>query len=463
MSMTPEEHNDIATLLQSFGAYSLGEGNLNAGANLLAAMAVTLANLSREKSCIASSHLGRLHLGTDLLVTGSHLTRLVRDEILIEVATRQNKILANLRQMMLERSKDPVKTRKESEHTDFWEPDKTQELLKNCWNNNRLTDDQSKLLWSQLMTSSPQTRLESHILFPKFFVTASNSEELRRQLVGLHSNRPFISLNLNSERDGTDFSALCGQILLGLYGFEMGETVAGRMLVMDPLNVIGKTALNPKTGSSWLNQLVWLVDGKTEPCVQADVKALNKDTLEYFCKALSSVLTNRLNHLHDKPIVHEIDFAETQALWMEFLETMESRLPGIMGVAKNLAASLAFGLTEMGLLMYKKSDVFTSRQIFSFAKWIILRMVHTRKAMSMDDQRQLNLSEVEKIFQTIAERGKMHLRDIYRCRSLSSEQCKEFLHMMERGGLLRRVGNAWECAVDQIHQKIDFSRITIDV
>lgn len=45
--MQKQQQHDLQSLLTPFDAASLGEGDINAGANLLAAMAITLANLAK--------------------------------------------------------------------------------------------------------------------------------------------------------------------------------------------------------------------------------------------------------------------------------------------------------------------------------------------------------------------------------------------------------------------------------
>ena len=83
--MTTEKHDHLIGTLVTFGAPSLGEGDGDAGANVLAAMAGTLANLSRAGSGIASPRLGRLRAGGDFLVHGALSSSLVHDGVTAEV------------------------------------------------------------------------------------------------------------------------------------------------------------------------------------------------------------------------------------------------------------------------------------------------------------------------------------------------------------------------------------------
>ena len=69
--MTTEADQHLQKLLTDFDAYALGEGDMAAGLNVLATMAITLANISRTGSGIESPGLGRMRVGASLLVGGS--------------------------------------------------------------------------------------------------------------------------------------------------------------------------------------------------------------------------------------------------------------------------------------------------------------------------------------------------------------------------------------------------------
>ncbi len=107
--MTAEEQDHLIQTLVTFGAPSLGEGDGDAGANVLAAMACTLANLARTGSGIASPRLGRLRAGGNFLVHGALSSSLVHDDVTAEVAIRQNNLIAGLRRLMGDKLADAQK------------------------------------------------------------------------------------------------------------------------------------------------------------------------------------------------------------------------------------------------------------------------------------------------------------------------------------------------------------------
>ena len=73
------ESAELQNLLTNFHAASLGEGAPNAGTNLLAAMAVTLANVAPDTPA---------RVGTNLLVTGARSAGRLVEEVVTEVGQR---------------------------------------------------------------------------------------------------------------------------------------------------------------------------------------------------------------------------------------------------------------------------------------------------------------------------------------------------------------------------------------
>ena len=66
-----EDKSALKNLLTTFNATCLGEGDTNAGTNLLVVKAVTLSNLSRTGCGIQASELNRMKAGCSLLVSGA--------------------------------------------------------------------------------------------------------------------------------------------------------------------------------------------------------------------------------------------------------------------------------------------------------------------------------------------------------------------------------------------------------
>jgi hypothetical protein len=98
--MSPTDHRHLHDLLHLFGAARLGEGDPVAGANLLAAMAVSIANISPPGSGLQAPDGETLHAGASLLVSGSHGTSLVAEKVLGDLGNRQNNLNSQLRALV---------------------------------------------------------------------------------------------------------------------------------------------------------------------------------------------------------------------------------------------------------------------------------------------------------------------------------------------------------------------------
>ena len=104
-----EDKSALKDLLTAFNATWLGEGDINAGTNLLVVKAVTLANLSRTGCGIQPPGLGRMKAGCSLLVSGSLSSSLVVDKIVAEAGICQNVLTAHLRRLIADKIADAEK------------------------------------------------------------------------------------------------------------------------------------------------------------------------------------------------------------------------------------------------------------------------------------------------------------------------------------------------------------------
>ena len=95
--MTASNTNSYtARLLHMFNAEALGDGNVDAGANVLAAMALTIANLQRPGSTVVNEEGYRTNLGGSMVVSGGLSASLVSNLVLARLQARQNNVSANV-------------------------------------------------------------------------------------------------------------------------------------------------------------------------------------------------------------------------------------------------------------------------------------------------------------------------------------------------------------------------------
>ncbi len=95
-------------LLASFNATWLGQGDINAGTNLLVARAITLSNLSRTGCGVQPPGVSRMKAGCSLFVNGAVSSSLVSEDV-AEVAIRQNNVTAQLERLIRDKIEDARK------------------------------------------------------------------------------------------------------------------------------------------------------------------------------------------------------------------------------------------------------------------------------------------------------------------------------------------------------------------
>jgi hypothetical protein len=92
----PTAANPLLRLLQLFNAESLGEGDLVAGANVLAAKCISIANLHPPGTCLIISDGKRLQVGMSFVTSGGLTSSLVSETVLDPIAIIQNNVVDHL-------------------------------------------------------------------------------------------------------------------------------------------------------------------------------------------------------------------------------------------------------------------------------------------------------------------------------------------------------------------------------
>ena len=319
-------------------------------------------------------------------------------------------------------------------------------------------------MWFQILLETHNDHFQEVIENPKFFITAKCSKELGTHLKQIHNNRPIVALGLNSLEDVEDMASICLSLMDGsCCSVHEGEMLHANLLVCDNANVLDTAAHTHCPHASWLNRLVCLVDGDIgpQPVENSDLEI--EPVACEFDRALIHAIGKRLNHLRAHVTSYKMDMDSCQMSWVQFLTSMENRLPGISSIARNLLVTLAFGLVEMYQRIKKGKTDIQPGQILAFAKWIIYRMANARAVMAGDIKREKSLIHAKRILETLEVRGSLTTREIYRSRTLDASTGKELLLGMERAGLLRREGDRWECLAGGDISKLEIDPILIEV
>lgn len=435
-------------LLTSFNATWLGQGDINAGTNLLVARAVTLSNLSRTGCGIQLPGLNRLRAGASLLVTGGSSSSLV-SEAVAEVAIRQNNLTAQIERLIRDKIEEARKHGAKSvEFPTGPGANISENALFQLEQEDSLIPVDPLEEWSKVLNFPPSPRIDDLAARPKFLVTAKGPRDLEKQLAGLHGNRALVSLGLRTHAEAGSFADTCDALLSGPYPVgQFGETVMANLIVTDPDNELARIGPTGGEKNSWLGRMVWLVDGTTGPdateITPGPGQFAASDTGGQFGEALHSVLAKRLNNRHPGTVLHTFDLAAAQIRWVTYLKGMEGRLPGITGTARGLLATLAFGLIELAQAPSCERLTVTPEGVEALGRWVIQRMSNARVAMLETEETERKWQLANRVLYKLGD-GRFSKRDLCRTFTLTAPVIEEVLVAMEPAGLVRRVDNGWE-------------------
>jgi hypothetical protein len=301
--------------------------------------------------------------------------------------------------------------------------------------------------WAMVMGSPPNPLFEHLTTDTKIIVTASSPSTLKAQLRGSHQGYPLVLHTLNRTSTGEGMADLCGSIMDGLFpDGDDGKTAQGNFLIIDPDDMLAQLAQRGDDHSAWLGRLLWLVDsnaGPELPEYEPTASPLGSISSK-FEAALSQAFGKRVNHENQNPTIHELDITQSQIHWIKFLNTQEDRLPGITGKARNLLATLVFGvleLTSKGRLTDNPKKNLVGIEVF--AQLLIKRMANARSAILYSAKAARNDQLKGDIIRKLTD-GPHTIRKLTRrFSSLKTEPCHEMLLDLEEEGMVFNSEGMW--------------------
>ena len=472
-TMTSREQKHLQQLLTTFDAAGLGEGDLDAGANLLAAMAITLANLAGPGSGLRTKEGRLIPVGCNLLASGPLVTSMILDEVVTPVGRCQDNLLAQLSQLVEDDKAEEA--RGERNLPRRWELSKGAEassgenavfrLMINGPDAERLIGSEEDD-WVEAVTRAPSQRPGDLIRRPRCYIAAPTPRLLEGQLSDAHLGQALVVIGLDRATDATAFGDLCPALMDGLLpAGPSGQTVRGRLLVTDSSGVLQGAATVTGDKANWLERLLPLVDGGAgpdfpQPPAEGGRIVRLPDLTGRFEHAVRLLFANRLNSHEPQP--DEYDLSKLQPRWMSFLSDMERSLPGITGTARRLLASLLFGLRRLvGAAKAPEGFKYYCDGVEALARHLVCRAANARTATLRAAELAERQSQIERIFWKLkAAQGRIQTRAIYRnVRQLSAADCRESLEWMEAARLACRVeADTWELIEGA---RLDFDQCTV--
>lgn len=425
-----------ALLLDQFNAASLGEGNLTAGINTLAVMALTIANLSPPGSCLVDNDKGTsIPVGMNVLVNGALSCSLVKDRVLAVIESQQNNLYRHIHLQMVRAKK---RENRISETTVFLGKEEEKEaptLLDRLKKGAHFNELEFEAQLRSLLQPPAYPGADEITDTPVVFAGIGSVEGLTAAMSCANRGRLFIHTTL-SEKDGATLLAqACSELVSGCPKRKtLGASVRGEVITTDPTGSLD-VLLAKGAGHVWLERLLWLSDHAAGPEIEITDSIAENERLDRvgvcFDKALEQMVVKRFNFHKPIPETLEHPYARSQADWNGFLARYESRFPGIAGTLRPLWASLLFGL-----LMIVRAAPANDRpqlhvtQVGAFARLLVLRMVNAR-ALILQEQRYKDLESLSANFRLKLMEGPHTVRDLMRrSKNLDAATVREALELL---------------------------------
>ena len=457
---TATESDKLRHLFTAFDVRALGEGDEVAGLNVLAAAALSLANLASPGSGIQTPGGRLIRVGCNLLASGPLVTSMILDEVITPIARCQNNLLAQLTRLLEEDKAESKRVRPNRPRSwsfsvaNFSNPgeESLSELMTEKRGISVPPFDVRHDQWLRVVSWAPSQRFGDLIRRPRSFIVAPTPSLLEKQFSGIYLGQALVTIQLNRAADAGRFGDLCPALMDGIVpAGPSTESVKGKLLVIDRCDGLSKAAKATDDSSAWLGRLIWLVEGRAGPDLPHPLQQTGDGGIvrlphltARFEHAARLSFANRLDNHESGPVIDKYDFAQIQGRWMRFLSGMESSLPGISDSARHLVASLVFGLNRvMQAAEVPKDFEFRMAGIEAFARFLIRRMANARAAILLSDQQAWRLRGKRKILAKLAER-RLDTRSIYHPLHIPAALCHELMAELEADNLVQRNGSTWE-------------------
>ena len=445
--MSPTDTPHLGNFLKLAEAERLGEGDLVAGANLLAAMAISLANIHRPGSGLEARYGETIGVGASCIISGSLSASLVGERVLTGLGEFQNNLINRLG-----RISDGTGHRAcHIGRADDWEDAIFDSLCRN--QSPIVTDEEAHELWARILQTPVQREIRDFLQRPMVFTTASTPARLAGQFERSHMGRPFLHLGVDNAADLSRFgSAGCQALIEGrLTVGPNEEIIRGAVVLTDRGGALDEAVQSDLPGARWASRMLWLVDGTTGPDLgdfdEAETATPIGDIVRYYAAAMGAAWAQRIGNRTDGPVMLDVDYAETQSRWINFLKSNEKDFPGIAGALRNLYVTLLYGFHQMfNTLGVPTGFTWHHGQVEAFAMFLVHRMVNARAVM----MRSAEIAKMRRVQAGILGRlvdGPQDLREISRrFRTHNSGQCLVALHDLETAGKVVRGSEGWRLA-----------------
>lgn len=464
--MDQQSRLHLNELCSNFGVSDLGDGDSIAGINALAVMCCTLAALARQGSGIQGPSGRMFHIGTSVVVSGAASVSLIMDEVLTEVGLRQNHLTQHLER---DRKSKEQNRHKHLNCNIFGETlkEKAEVSCSELPNADEGIFGSPVDRWAEVLGRSPAESPSDLFERSRFFTVATSPRDLKCRLAGIHQGRSLVHLGISRSTELRGFGETIEALLDGrLTEPADHETISGQVIATDPSNVLCDATNHTQENMTWSERAVWLSDSSAGPELPEqpswETIPTGECTRTRFRMALGRGLARRLGGEAMPPQICKAPLTDAQRRWTAFLKEWEKHLPGISGAARNLLATLAFGLLVLSHTKAGQSVKVSVVGIEAFARFLILRMANARAASLHAEVEYKRRSQIVRIFHKLGD-VPLDARRIYQHLNLRADDCRECLRWLSDAELAVDTGQGW-LRVEGAQLSFDVRRpLTLDV
>ncbi len=450
-SLTTATSAPLLRLLQVFDAESLGEGDMPAGANVLAAKCIALANSYPPGACLVSDDGSRLTVGMSFATIGGLTNSLITEKVIAPLACLQNNLSDHL-VADAAHSAATLASMPPSEHCRHRPPAPTENpsgLAKLDLAFKGFASENDSSVFRYLLAPCRNQGPGELKTTPVVFLDAGIAAVLEKQLSRAHCHYPFVRADLS---DGPGAERLESILLSVLQGTSFADGVAGSVHIRGHLAAsctAAKLARSVGDGDErLLANLLWLVDGSSgDLSLQQENGSSSAPyaTSINYSEALESAWARRLDYRQADPLTIRYAWPTGQREWVAHLQKLEPRCPGLTRAARPLFATLIAGLFLLSLGRKDEQKRWTDNDALTLAKFLVMRMVNCRDQLTRTERDAQDLDLAVKLIAKL-EDAPLTARELVRkTNRLLADDCRRVLEIYDRLGVARRVENdKWE-------------------
>jgi hypothetical protein len=452
--MSSDTTNKLTRLLHTFDAQRLGEGDMSAGANVLAAMACAIANIHRHGARIAFGDGPSYRIGSSVLAYGPLTSALVAERVSGVLAEYQSNLDSHCNEWELAKQLRPASLDGSKTDERFTVAPNTQSLQALKEDMRGVARDNLAVLLSPM----PNSRKRALVERPLLFSSGARPTQLGAALERGHAGQLLVHDVLRAPSHCADI-ALGGLPLIDgcLTVGKLACPARGHLLLCDPSLVLDEVLRENSSARRLMLRLPWLVDGQAGPSLPVPENSVAGVTTyrprldrmeERFRAGLKTAWLKRLDYTIEEPETLAFNLSDQQARWVAFLQQKEADFPGISATARPLLATLLFGLRQMVNSLPKPEGVtFYVDDVEALARILVQRMCNARTVILHDASKEDRERKLQVMLEKLSA-GPTSVRDLTRRHHrLSANEARELLsELVTRGKVIDLGGDRYQPA-----------------